>query len=217
MERLGLSFQSVKAIFVSHEHSDHIVGIPQLARKYQLPVFITSHTLTKARFPEKTFPIRPLRGYEPVWIGDLCITAFPKQHDAHDPHSFLVSYQDTTVGVFTDIGIPCDHVIHHFKQCHAVFLEANYDEELLENGRYPYFLKQRIRGGKGHLSNQQALTLFQTHKPSFMSHVLLAHLSKDNNCPQLIQNLFAPHMSNTKLIIASRFVETPIYTINATV
>lgn len=217
MKRLGLSLQTVKAIFVSHEHSDHILGIPQLAKKYQLPVYITSRTFQKARLSHKQFPVRLLQGYEPVWIGDLCTTAFPKEHDACDPHSFLISCQGTNVGVFTDIGVPCDHVIHHFKQCHAAFLEANYDEDLLENGRYPYFLKQRIRGGKGHLSNRQALTLLQLHKPSFMSHVLLSHLSKDNNCPQLIREMFTPHMDRTELIVASRYVETPVYTIHATV
>ncbi|MFD2571200.1 MBL fold metallo-hydrolase [Spirosoma soli] len=215
MQRLGLSLDTVKAIFISHEHSDHIRGIVRLASKYQLPVFITRHTLRHARLPEQAFPIRHLRGYEPVWIGDLCITAFPKLHDASDPHSFIVSCHDTNVGVFTDIGAPCEHVIRHFSQCHAAFLEANYDEDLLEHGKYPFYLKQRIRGGKGHLSNQQALELFRTHRPAFMSHVLLSHLSKENNCPQVAQTLFAPHIEGTKLIVASRSAETPIYRIEA--
>ncbi len=78
-----------------------------------------------------------------------------------------------------------------------------------ENGRYPVFLKRRIRGGNGHLSNQQALALLQEHKPDYMSHLLLAHMSKDNNCPQLTTELFAPHMGNTELVIASRLAETP--------
>ncbi|GAB4020821.1 MBL fold metallo-hydrolase [Spirosoma koreense] len=216
MLRLGLSLRNVKAIFVSHEHSDHIVGIPQLAKKYQLPVFITPGTLQNTRLPLRDFPLRPLRGYEPVLIGDLSVTAFPKLHDASDPHSFLITYGDTNVGVFTDIGAPCEHVIHHFRQCHAAFLEANYDEDMLENGRYPYVLKRRIRGGKGHLSNQQALELFRTHKPSFMSHVLLSHLSKDNNSPVVAHDLFRPHMGNTKVIVASRFAETPVFMIRAT-
>lgn len=215
MLRLGLSMDKVKAIFISHEHSDHIRGVPQLAKKYQLPVFITPGTLQNCGFPVKTFPLRALRGYEPVWVGELCVTAFPKHHDASDPHSFLISYQDTRVGVFTDIGAPCDHLIHHFSQCHAAFLEANYDDDLLANGRYPYFLKQRIRGGKGHLSNQQALDIFRMHKPDFMSHVLLSHLSKDNNCPQIASDLFRPHLGTTELIVASRFKETPVYTITA--
>lgn len=148
-------------------------------------------------------------------IGELCITAFLKFHDASDPHSFLISHHSTNVGVFTDIGMACDHVIRHFSQCHAAFLEANYDEEMLEKGRYPYVLKQRIRGGNGHLSNRQALELFNTYRPPFMSHLLLAHLSKDNNCPKLAHDLFSAHSGNTDVIVASRFEETPVFIINA--
>lgn len=215
MQRLGLSLGTVKAIFVSHEHSDHISGVAQLAGKYQIPVYITTQTLRSSRLLPARFPVRPLMAHEPVEIGALRIRAFPKQHDAVDPHSFLVDDQETTVGVFTDIGAPCDHVIRHFSQCHAVFLEANYDEDLLANGRYPAFLKQRIRGDHGHLSNQQALALLKAHKPSFMSHVLLAHLSKDNNSPVVASELFLPHMEGTKLVVASRFAETPVFRVQA--
>ena len=213
-QRLGLSLRTVKAIFISHEHSDHISGLSQLAGKYKLPVYITLKTLKNSRLSLEGVPVNPLYGNEPVQIGDLRITAFPKHHDAADPHSFTVDFQDTKVGIFTDIGTPCEHLIHHFSQCHAAFLEANYDEDMLDRGRYPYFLKQRIRGGKGHLSNQQALNLFRQHKPAFMSHVLLSHLSKDNNCPELARDLFLPHLDRTELIVASRFGETPIFRID---
>lgn len=215
MQRLALTMQKVRAIFVSHEHSDHIRGIAQLAKKYQLPVYGTPSTLQQARLSPTLFPICPLRAYEPIQIGELSITAFPKFHDAIDPHSFMITYQDTNVGVFTDIGAPCEHLIHHFRQCHAVFLEANYDEQLLERGSYPSFLKHRIRGGKGHLSNQQALDLFKAHKPSYMSHLLLSHLSRDNNSPQLAIDLFMPHRETTEIMVASRFEETPVFTICA--
>lgn len=213
MARLGLSMQTVKAIFVSHEHSDHIRGIPQLAKKHQLPVYITPKTLHRAGFSEQNYPIRPLRSYEPVWIGDLCITAFPKQHDACDPHSFLVASHRTSVGVFTDIGAPCEHVVRHFSQCHAAFLETNYDDDMLTLGRYPASLKQRIQSDEGHLSNRQALDLFRAHKPAFMSHVLLSHLSKDNNSPQVVSDLFMAHARNVTVVVASRFAETPVYRI----
>lgn len=214
IRRLGLSLQTVKAIFVSHEHIDHVLGVYQLAKKYQLPVFITLQTLAKTRLPTGAFPIRSLRAYEPVQVGELSITAFPKQHDACDPHSFLVSGQNTNVGVFTDIGAPCEHVIHHFRQCHAAFLEANYDDDLLEKGRYPPVLKRRIQSEKGHLSNRQALELFRTHKPSFMSHVVLSHVSKENNSTQLLREAFTPHLDQTELIVASRWEETPVYRIS---
>ncbi len=116
LDRLGLSLSTVKAIFVSHEHSDHIRGIAGLARKYQLPVYITPKTRRQLRLPEQKFPIHPLPGNEPVWIGELCVQAFLKFHDAADPHSFMVSYQDTNVGIFTDIGQPCQPLVNHFDQ-----------------------------------------------------------------------------------------------------
>lgn len=214
MRRLGLSMHKVKAIFVSHEHSDHIKGIPVLARKYKLPVYITYGTLQNSRLDFSGVDVLPFRAFDAVEIGGLSVTAFPKQHDARDPHSFIISCNQVTVGVFTDIGIPCRHVIEYFKQCHAAFLEANYDEGLLDRSYYPYYLKQRIRGGKGHLSNEQALELFITHKPDFMSHVLLAHLSKNNNCPKLVEELFSLNADTTEVIVASRYQETPIYEIN---
>jgi phosphoribosyl 1,2-cyclic phosphodiesterase len=124
-----------------------------------------------------------------------------------------VSCNGITAGVFTDIGIVCDNLISHFKQCHAVFLESNYDEDMLENGRYPVHLKNRIRGGQGHLSNRQALDLFIQHRPPFMSHVFLSHLSKENNDPGLAAGLFAQHAGEVKVVVASRYAATEVYAI----
>jgi phosphoribosyl 1,2-cyclic phosphodiesterase len=141
------------------------------------------------------------------------VTAFPKWHDAADPQSFVVDCQGIRIGVFTDIGAPCEEVLRHFGSCHAAYLEANYDEKLLEEGSYPAFLKSRIRGGHGHLSNQQALALFRVGKPAFMSHLFLAHLSQQNNCPQLVGQLFSEYAGQTEIIVASRFQETALYRI----
>lgn len=215
LERLDLSLRKVKAIFISHEHSDHISGLVQLARKYTLPVYITPGTLYGSGLGKAGLTIRPLSGYSPVSVGQLSVTAFPKWHDAADPHSFLIECAGVRVGVFTDIGAPCEHVIRHFSQCHAAFLEANYDEEMLEQGRYPYFLKRRIQGDKGHLSNRQALDLFRRHRPVYMSHLLLSHLSKDNNCPQRVSDLFSQYADHTSVIVASRMEETPVFTVGA--
>lgn len=215
MKRLGLSIEKVKAIFISHEHSDHIKGIAVLARKYNLPVFITLATLQNSRLDLMGIEVIPFLADAPVQVGELSVTAFAKLHDAVDPHSFVIAYQDLKVGVFTDIGSPCHNLIYHFQQCHAAFLEANYDEKMLQQGRYPYYLKNRIKGGKGHLSNRQALALFTAYKPDFMSHLLLAHLSKDNNCPQLVQQLFEKHADGTTITVASRFEETPVFEITA--
>lgn len=215
MQRLSLSMSKVKAIFISHEHSDHIRGLPVLAKKYQIPIYITTATLLNGKQILQQNLIHSFVAYTPIQLGNLSITAFPKKHDAAEPHSFTISCSGTTVGVFTDIGSHCEHVIANFKKCNAIFLEANYDEEMLDKGRYPYFLKNRIRGGSGHLSNQQALDLFLTHKPNNMSHVFLSHLSKDNNCPDLVHKLFSEHANGTEIIVASRLQETDVYHIIA--
>jgi phosphoribosyl 1,2-cyclic phosphodiesterase len=214
-KRLGLSLQKVRAIFISHEHWDHIKGIPVLAKKYSIPIYITLPTLQNGMLRVNNNLIRDFKAYNPVSVGDLIITAFPKMHDAADPYSFTVTCKDVTVGVFTDIGTPCEHLIKHFKKCHAAFLETNYDDDMLQNGPYPFFLKKRISGEKGHLSNHQALELFKTHRASFLSHLFLSHLSKNNNCPTLVSKLFTEHADGVKMIVASRWEETPVYHIQS--
>jgi len=219
MRRLGLPMSLVKAIFVSHEHDDHIRGVEVLSGRYQLPVYITDDTLENSRLQLDAHLIRPLSPDQHTTIGGLNILAFSKNHDAIDPHSFVVSAQredgnPIRIGVFTDIGHVCDNLTLHFQSCHAAFLESNYDELLLENGRYPWPLKNRIRGGKGHLSNYQALELFVRHRPAFMSHLLLAHLSQDNNRPDLVQRLFEDASGGTFVVVASRHGESEVYAID---
>jgi phosphoribosyl 1,2-cyclic phosphodiesterase len=211
MERIGLSMDKVRAIFVSHEHSDHIAGLRVLSKKYRLPVYITPNTLLNSRLFLDTARVCPFTAHAPVQIGELKITAFPKFHDAIDPHSFIIEGAGVAIGVLTDIGVNCEHVNTYFNQCHAVYLEANYDEDMLANGNYPFHLKRRISGDKGHMSNAQALNLFNTHRPSFMSHVFLSHLSKDNNHPDLARELFERHAGNTRIVVASRYGETEVY------
>ena len=213
MLRLGLSMSILKAVFISHEHIDHIRGVVVLARKYRLPVYITPSTLRNSSISLEEDLVRSFKANMPINIGGLSVTAFEKLHDASEPHSFIVEGNGIKVGVFTDIGTPCKQVIHYFKQCHAAFLESNYDEDMLEKGRYPFSLKKRISGSEGHLSNKQALELFITHKPVYMSHLILSHLSKENNCPKLVDELFRKHAKKTTIAIASRIEESAIYTI----
>jgi phosphoribosyl 1,2-cyclic phosphodiesterase len=214
MARLGLSIQKVKAVFISHEHTDHTRGLPTLVKKYRLPAYITKATHCNCGFVIGQEFVMPFCADEPVNIGTLTIKAFSKLHDASDPYSFMVGCKGVNVGVFTDIGKPCTNVTSHFAQCHAAFLEANYDVDMLETGNYPYHLKRRIRGGKGHLSNKEALELFKKHKPAFMSHLVLSHLSKNNNCPQLVEQLFSQNTTGVKTVVASRYEETPVFHIS---
>ncbi len=213
MSRLKLSLSNVKAIFVSHEHTDHIKGIPVLSKRYGIPVYITPVTLNNCNFSLDHKIVFPFRPGEKIQIGELTINAFSKIHDAAHPHSFLIEYAGTKVGVFTDLGRVCEELIKHFKQCNAAFLEANYCEDLLDKGTYPYFLKNRIRGGKGHLSNSEAINLLKTHRPENLSCLILSHLSKNNNCPDLVRELFLACAEETKIIVASRFQETEVYEI----
>jgi phosphoribosyl 1,2-cyclic phosphodiesterase len=214
MSNLKLNMQLVKAIFISHEHTDHIRGVATLSKKYNLPVYITQATLKKSHFFLNKESVIHFSATEPISVGSLTITPFAKHHDAIDPYSFIVEGNGVKVGVITDIGKACEQVVHYFKQCHAAFLEANYDEQMLEEGNYPVHLKKRIRGDSGHLSNAQALKLFTNNKPAFMSHLFLSHLSKENNCPDVVYKLFSTHAGKTNVVIASRYNETGVYQIN---
>jgi phosphoribosyl 1,2-cyclic phosphodiesterase len=218
MKKLNLDLKKVKGIFISHEHADHVMGVKLLSQKYNLPIYITQATLQSLSIEIPDHLLYFVRSHELVSFENITVTAFPKLHDAVDPHSFIVSGYDASrneikVGVFTDIGKSCNNVVTYFQQCNAVFLEANYDAEMLERGRYPLALKNRIRGGYGHLSNEQALALFSKHRPSFMSHVFLSHLSQHNNSPKKVQELFEVHAGNTNIILASRHRETAVYEI----
>lgn len=215
MARLGLSMKLVKAIFISHEHSDHIRGVEVLSKKYKLPVYITELTMRSGGLNIANELTNTFKPHESICIGDLTVIPFPKQHDASDPFSFVVKNNEVCVGVMTDIGSACEHVVNYFKACHAVYLEANYCETMLETGNYPIYLKRRISSDKGHLSNDQAVALFKTHRSSFLSHVFLSHLSKENNDPKVAIDAFEPHSGDAKVIVASRYKETPLFCITA--
>lgn len=211
MARLNLSMKNVRAVFITHEHIDHIKGVDVLAKKYNIPVYITDKTLAGCRLSLPKDQVKTFVASVPVVINKLSVTPFIKVHDAAEPHSFIIEGNGVCVGVFTDLGIACENLVYHFGRCHAAFLEANYDSNMLEYGRYPVHLKNRIRGGQGHLSNEQALKLFRFHRSEKLSHLLLSHLSKENNDPRLVSDLFEQHANGVHIAVASRFEETVVY------
>ena len=211
MEQLALNPAQLKAVFISHEHTDHISGLEQLSRKLNLPVYITEKTLYNTSVKLRNELINTFSADVFVDIGALRILPFTKHHDAIDPHSFMVSANGVHIGVITDIGHACDDVINCFKQCDAVFLESNYCEEMLEKGNYPEVLKKRIRSRRGHLSNAQALELFLRYKPSHLQLLILSHLSQNNNTPETALSVFKNHAGNVKIVIAGRDAATELF------
>ncbi len=216
MKQLGLSMEKVKAIFVTHEHSDHITGVPGLSKKFQLPVYITPVTLQHSNIPLQPELVRSFAHNKPVTIGALSILPFRKKHDGKDPHSFMISEKGINVGVITDIGFACKQVIKYFSRCHAVILESNYCDDMLRNGGYPIYLQKRISSDEGHLSNAQALELFRHYRSETLQLLILGHLSKNNNKPELVSQLFTPHAGTTRIVVASRYEASPVFYLEGT-
>lgn len=214
MHRLGLDIHLVRAIFVSHEHTDHTRGVEVISRKHRIPVYITAETHRSSRLWIDPNLLRTFEAGVPVEAGSLRIDPFPKWHDAAEPHSFTVSSNGLTAGVFTDIGISCEYVSEYLGRCHAAFLEANYDDHLLETGRYPAYLKKRIRGAEGHLSNAQALDLFLSKRAPWMQLLILSHLSAENNRPELVKELFKDNANGVRIEVASRYGETGVFKVS---
>lgn len=215
MRQLDLHMESVKAIIISHEHGDHIRGVIQLSKRHQLPVYITDMTRRHSRLLIYAHLARSFESGRSFWVDDLEIHPFRKYHDAVDPHSFLIRSQGICVGVFTDLGRVCSSLTEGFSQCHAAFLESNFELDVLENGPYPPFLKERIRGGWGHLSNAEAALLVREHRAPWFSRLVLSHLSARNNHPDLALSHFDFLEGEVAVSVASRHAPTEVWELGA--
>jgi phosphoribosyl 1,2-cyclic phosphodiesterase len=189
LERLGLEAAGIDAILVTHEHSDHLSGVAPCARRHGLEVYLTHGTMSAARF--EGVSVRVIDSHAPFAIGDLEIRPFPVPHDAREPAQFAFSDGSACLGVLTDAGRVTPHMVAMLACCDALVLECNHDVDMLAGGRYPAHLKRRIAGPYGHLDNAAAAELLAQVDTGRIKHVIAAHLSQENNLPDLARAALA--------------------------
>jgi phosphoribosyl 1,2-cyclic phosphodiesterase len=183
-ERLGFDLASLDAILVTHEHGDHIGGVARLSRSYGLPVYLTRGTHSAWRDPAVAVA-EMISPHQPFRIGALEIEPLAVPHDAREPCQFVFRHGGKTLGVVSDLGSVTPYLRTALADCDALLLEFNHDEAMLHNGPYPQSLKTRVGGGWGHLSNRQAGQLLAGLDARRLQHLVLTHLSEQNNTPAL--------------------------------
>lgn len=207
----GLAPSDLDAIFVTHEHQDHIGGVARLARHADIPV-LASHGTACAQPKEFWAGVRVIEidSHAVLPIGALTLHCYPVPHDAREPVQLVLASQSHRLGVLTDVGRSTPHIESMLSGVDALFLEANHDAALLACSDYPESLKQRISGPFGHLSNQASAAILAAIDQSRLQHVVAAHLSQQNNQPMLVKQAFADVLqSGIQCTIASQVEGVP--------
>lgn len=204
LKEAELPLNKIKAILISHEHSDHIKGLRVACDKNNISAYLTRKTWENIKDEHKPRSFTLFEAGNTIHIGNIKIHSFRKQHDAIDPVSFRVEIDGTNVAVLTDLGIADTHIKEHLVQCDVAFLESNYEPEILENGGYPYYLKRRVASDIGHLSNQQAFELVNSLNSSRLKTIFLSHISENNNKLDIAMETFKPLESKISIEPTSR-------------
>ncbi len=190
LNEIGLKTSEMDGILVTHEHADHIGGLGVLARRYGIPIYATEGTIraimrcsTIGEIPEGLF--RKIEEDNTFAVGDITVNPIKVSHDAAQPVAYRFFHKDASVAVMTDLGIYNDYIVDSLTGCNAILLEANHDINMLQVGRYPYPLKQRILGERGHLSNVSSGRLLCRLLHDNLKGIVLGHLSAENNLAEL--------------------------------
>lgn len=190
LKELGLKMKEIDGIFITHEHADHINGLGVVARKYGIPIYATKGTIEAIRQSSSVGEIeeslfQTIKPDEKCIIKDLSLYPMHISHDAADPVAYRINHGTQKIGIITDLGCYTDYTVECLKDLDVLYLEANHDVHMLQVGPYPYYLKQRILGERGHLSNEAAGKLLSRLLHDKMQTIVLGHLSKENNLPEL--------------------------------
>lgn len=206
LNRLGSSAEALDAILITHEHSDHIGSALTLARKWSIPLFMSWGTARAVGADEADVDLHVLWGDEAVAIGDLSVLPYTVPHDAREPLQYVFSNGVSRLGVLTDVGTSTPHISAVLSGCDALVLECNHDVGMLAGSRYPQSLKARIGGNHGHLNNDAAAEILASLDRSRLRHLVAAHLSQQNNLPELAQAAMAGVLgaAPTEVVVASQ-------------
>ena len=215
---IGQTLDGLEAVLITHEHSDHVLGLGTLARKCNVPVYLTPET--HDRLPDRIGKLPQVKFFDSgdiLAIGDLEIASFAVSHDAVDPVSFTVRNNGVKLGFATDLGHSSKLVKQRLGGCHALILEANYCPEMLRNGHYPAQIQQRIRSRQGHLSNQDMTSLLHDLLHQALQTVVLVHISENNNTPELVRNMAHRVIRDhpAELFLATQKGPTPLFQVTA--
>lgn len=209
--------ESLDAILITHEHSDHISGVAAIARKLDIPVYCSFLTAPAIPWGEFVPRLALFQAGSRFTVGDIEVDSFTVPHDAADPVGFSLKAEGIKVSIATDLGYLPDSIRVHLKGSDLILLESNHDLEMLKVGPYPWSVKQRVMGRNGHLSNEVACSFIHEVLDSRTSTLILGHLSKDNNHPEIVRLMAAQALEeqclSPKLVIAepNRATEAFVY------
>ena len=190
--RLSVAAEDIDGVLVTHEHSDHIAGVFKFASRFAIPVYLTHGTRLAVAPGKSPLPeCRVIDSHSPFAVGSVEVHPFPVPHDAREPVQYCFSNGAQRLGVLTDSGVITPHIVTLLRACDALVLECNHDRQLLATSDYPAMLKRRIAGDFGHLENDQAAALLAQIDTRQLQHVVAAHLSEQNNRPDLAAGALA--------------------------
>ncbi len=214
---IGEPAESLDAILISHEHSDHVSGLVALARHLDIPVYITRLTAPSIPWGEYTPKLDCFQAGASFTIGDLDVDSFTVPHDAIDPVGFCFRADGIKVGVVTDLGYVPESIKFHLRGADLLILESNHDLEMLKVGPYPWSVKQRVMGRKGHLSNEVVSDFIRQDLDTSISTLVLGHLSEHNNHPEIVRAMAEQALDRagralfTRLVVAEPKGQTEVF------